>query len=314
MDSVAALLQKHVDAGALPGAVAVRFSEGSAATVTVGTQDMDSDTPMSAQTLFLWDSLTKPLTAALALTFVAEALITSLQEGPAPRTLDRESFLKAAAELPLAHQPGRGWTYNTGSTLLGLLLERIADQPLDELMAQRLTEPLRMQSTRWWVPPSRHAQFAGRYQTTGESGAPLKLIDPADGRHAAPPSFPDGAGGLIGTAEDWLAFGRMLLDGGESRGRRILPEWLVEAMMTDQLTAEQRRQAGFFFDEGEGWGFGGSVRADGSYGWAGGAGTTARVDPRRRRIAVAFTQVALSDPAGSALLRDVEGLLLAENG
>lgn len=84
--------------------------------------------------------------------------------------------------------------------------------------------------------------------------------------------------------------------------------------MTDQLTAEQRRQAGFFLDEGEGWGFGGSVRADGSYGWAGGAGTTARVDPRRRRIAVAFTQVALSDPAGSALLRDVEGLLLAENG
>ena len=59
MDSVAALLQKHVDAGALPGAVAVRFSEGSAATVTVGTQDMESDTPMSAQTLFLL-GLTRP--------------------------------------------------------------------------------------------------------------------------------------------------------------------------------------------------------------------------------------------------------------
>lgn len=113
---------------------------------------------------------------------------------------------------------------------------------------------------------------------------------------------------MIGTAGDWLAFGRMLLDGGRRRGRQVLPSPLVEAMLTDQLTAEQRRHAGFFLDDGEGWGYGGSVRADGSYGWAGGSGTSARVDPRRGRVDVLLTQVALDGPQGSPVLADFEEL------
>src|SRR5699024_10963395 len=180
MDEVARMLQQHVDAGALPGAVALRLHQGRTEAVVLGVQDLDTGTPMSRRTLFHWDSLSKPLTAALALTFVADgsldleepidrrlpelsaprvladpsgpladtvaadrpvtvrdlltlrgglgftsdfgspftgALVSTLQEGPSPRTLRREEFLRAAAELPLAHQPGEGWTYNTGSTL-----------------------------------------------------------------------------------------------------------------------------------------------------------------------------------------------------
>lgn len=372
MDLVAEMLQDQVDSGALPGAVAASGHHGRVEISAVGEQDLDSLTPMSSETLFFWDSLGKPLTAALALTFVAdgsidldspvdrwlpemssprvladpggpltetvpatrpvtvedlltlrgglgfttnfgspfaEALMTTLQEGPDLRTLDRDAFLAAAGELPLAHQPGAGWTYNTGSTLLGLLLERAGGQALDELMTERLLDPLGMRGTCWWVPPSDLPRLAGRYGSTDDPSAPLQLLDPPDGRHSEPPSFPDGAGGMIGTVKDWLAFARMLLDGGASDGRRVLPPRLVEAMMTDQLTAGQRRQAGFFLDDGEGWGYGGSVRSDGSYGWAGGAGTSARVNPRLERIDILLTQVALEGPQGSAIISDFERLV-----
>lgn len=375
MDDLTEMLQDSVDAGTLPGAVALLHRDGRTEAVVVGVQDLETGTPMSRRTLFHWDSLGKPLTAVLALTFVAEgsldldapierwlpelsaprvlkdpsgplshtvpadrlvtvhdllslrgglgfttdfdspftaALVAQLQEGPSPRTLDRDSFLQAAGQLPLAHQPGQGWTYNTGSTLLGMLLERLGDRPLDELMARRLLDPLGMTDTMWWVPDSELHRFASRYGATEDAHEKLALIDPADGEHARPPSFPDGAGGMIGTADDWLAFGQMLLGGGASRrsspSREILPAALVTSMMSDQLTAAQRRQAGFFLEGGEGWGFGGSVRADGSYGWSGGAGTTARVDPRRGSANVLFTQVALDSPGGSPAFTAFEEL------
>ena len=375
MDAVASMLQDRVDEGTLPGAVAVHYAQERTETIAVGVQDLESKAPMSSESLFFWDSLGKPLTAALALTFVAdgtidldspidrwlpefssssvlidssgpladtvpadrpvtvedlltlrgglgfttdfespftEALVTTLQEGPGLRTLDRGSFLTAAGQMPLAHQPGQGWTYNTGSTVLGLLLERVAEQPLDVLMADRITDPLGMRDARWWVPRPDLARFAGRYRPTGDPRSPLELTDPAGGQHSQPPSFPDGAGGMIGTADDWLSFGRMLLGGGESNGRQIIPTPLVQSMMTNQLTADQRRHAGFFLAEGEGWGYGGSVREDGTYGWTGGAGTTARVDPRHDRVSILLTQVALDGPQGSPVLDAFEDLVAAE--
>ncbi|MGP5267610.1 serine hydrolase domain-containing protein [Brachybacterium alimentarium] len=375
MEQVRRMLQEQVDARSLPGAVVLRCRHGRSEIAAVGVQDLESRIPMSSQTLFHWDSLGKPLTAALALSFVAdgsleldspiehwlpelsgqrvliepggplsetasanrpvtvrdlltlrgglgfttdfespftEALMTELQEGPAPRSLGRESFLTSAARLPLAHQPGDGWTYNTGSTLLGLLLERVGDQTLDVLMAERLLKPLEMQDARWWVPTSELPRFASRYGRTDDAHAPLQLIDPPDGQYARPPSFPDGAGGLIGTADDWLAFGQMLLDGGRSRGHRVLPEHLVALLLTDHLTASQRRQAGFFLGDGEGWGYGGSVRSDGSYGWTGGAGTSARVHPDRGEVSILMTQVALDGPQGSPVITEFEEIVNRE--
>lgn len=375
MEQVRRMLQEQVNAGILPGAVALRSRRGHPDTVAVGVQDLESRFPMSSQTLFHWDSLGKPLTAALALTFVAEgsldldspverwlpelsgqrvlidpggqltetvplqrpvtvedlltlrgglgfttdfespftaALMTELQEGPGPRSLDRESFLKSAGRLPLAHQPGDGWTYNAGSTLMGLLLERVGDQALDALMAERILEPLEMRDARWWVPPSEVPRFASRYGHTDDTHAPLQLIDSPDGQYARPPSFPDGAGGLIGTAEDWFTFGQMLLDGGRSHGHQVLPGHLVTRLLTDHLTASQRRQAGFFLADGEGWGYGGSVRCDGSYGWTGGAGTSARVHPNRGEVSILLTQVALDGPQGSPFIAEFEDLVNRE--
>lgn len=232
----------------------------------------------------------------------SKTLFGDLQEGR-PRSLSRGEYLAAAAGIPLAHQPGEGWTYNTGSTLLGLLLERVADRPLDDVVGDRLLTPLGMTDTTWWVDETRRPRFAARY-VEGDSG--VELADPPDGLYSTPPSFPDAAGALIGPVGDWVLFARMLLGGGRVGDTRILPENLVSEMMTDHLTGSQRAMSGFFLEDGEGWGYGGSVRTDGSYGWAGAAGTYARVNPRSGEAVVLMTQLALHGPQGSALLTEVE--------
>lgn len=381
LDAVAAVLRDRVQDGRLPGAVAAHC-RGTATdatdTVAVGVQDLDSGTPMAENSLFFWDSLSKPVTAAVALTLVADGtvaldapltrwlpelgtpdvlldpsgplddpanltacarpvtvedlltlrgglgftpdfdspfcrrLFADLQEESLGRSVSRADYLAAAAGLSLAHQPGEGWTYNSGSTILGLLCERAADLPLDEITRQRILSPLGMDDTTWWVTPDRLPRFTARY-ADGEEG--LYLVDPPDGVYSARPSFPDAAGALVGPVGDWVTFARMLLGGGELDGTRVLPSELVTAMMTDHLTDDQRASAGFFLDGGvggagsEGWGYGGSVRGDGTYGWAGGAGTWARVNPRTGEAFVLFTQLALHGPQGGELFAEAERIL-----
>ncbi|WP_145941213.1 serine hydrolase domain-containing protein [Corynebacterium glyciniphilum] len=376
INALAALLRERVTAGCLPGAVVAHLrADGDTDTVAVGVQDLESGTPMSEESLFFWDSLGKPVVAALGLTFIAEGtvdldspvarwlpeladprvlrdptgpvedtvpadrpvtvedlltlrgglgfipdfeapysvrLVDDLQEGR-HRALTRQEYLTAAAGLPLAHHPGDGWTYNTGSTLLGLLLERVADRPLEELMQERLLGPLGMVDMTWWVDTAdtdRRARFTARYAEQDGQDTPV-LVDGVDGIHAEPPSFPDGAGALIGPVGDWVTFARMLLGGGASDGVRVLPEPLVAAMMTDQLSPAQREMSGFFLTDGEGWGYGGSVRPDGTYGWAGAAGTWARVNPRTDEAVVVFTQLALHGPDGGGLFDEIEQIVSA---
>jgi CubicO group peptidase (beta-lactamase class C family) len=134
------------------------------------------------------------------------------------------------------------------------------------------------------------------------------VYDDIDGQWSRPPAFPSGAGGLVSTADDCLAFGRMVLDRGRYGGWRVLSRPSVELMTTDQLTAEQKAAAGF---DHLGYGFGGSVvtsRRDltsiGTYGWDGGMGTSWYVDPREELVLVLMTQRAWDSPSSPAHFRD----------
>src|SRR5436305_2374838 len=92
-----------------------------------------------------------------------------------------------------------------------------------------------------------------------------------------PPPFPSGAGGLVSTIDDYLAFGQMMLSQGKHGGERILSRLSVELMTTDHITPEQKAASAFVpgFWDSRGWGFGVSVitRRDdlaavpGRYGW-----------------------------------------------
>ncbi|MET7873797.1 serine hydrolase domain-containing protein [Streptomyces cyaneofuscatus] len=241
-------------------------------------------------------------------------LFAELKQGPPqPQAVPGpDAWMVALSRIPLLHQPGDGWLYNTCSDILGVLISRVADRPLPAYLAERIFEPLGMTDTGFAVAPGALDRFTGYYRA-GEGGASgLELVDAPDGQWSSPPAFPSGAGGLVSTVDDWYAFGRMLLaEGLADDGRRVLAGESVRQMVTDQLTPDQRAASGLF-TEGQGWGFGGSVDVEitapwnvlGRYGWIGGTGTTAHVIPATGTVAVLLTQVELAGPVAPQVMRD----------
>jgi CubicO group peptidase (beta-lactamase class C family) len=210
--------------------------------------------------------------------------------------------VRTLAGIPLLHQPGEAWLYNTCSDVLGVLIARASGQSLPDFLAERVFEPLGMKDTGFHVPAASLARLTTAYRPDGDT---LVVADPPGGVIARPPVFPSGAGGLVSTAADWLTFGRMLLADGEP----LLSRESVRLMTTDQLTARQRADGALFL-EGQGWGFGGSVdvqvlqpwNVPGRYGWVGGTGTSAHVVPSTGTVAVLLTQREMTGPASTPML------------
>ena len=238
-------------------------------------------------------------------------LFSELKQGPPQPQLVAPpgEWMAALAGIPLLHQPGEAWLYNTCSDILGVLIARVCGRSLPEFLAERLFEPLGMADTGFEVPAGKLGRFTSYYRADPAGG--LELVDAPGGQWSSPPAFPSGAGGLVSTVDDWYSFARMLLAGGSSGGRQLLPAASVRQMTTDQLTASQR-DAGRLFLEGQGWGFGGSVDVEaidpwnvpGRYGWIGGTGTTAHITPSTGTVAIALTQLETAGPAPSALMQD----------
>ena len=226
---------------------------------------------------------------------------------PAP-----DEWIRRLGTLPLMHQPGEKWMYNTGSDVLGVLIARASGQPLETFFRERIFEPLGMKDTGFSVPAAKLDRLATGYWTDFATGA-LGISDAAvGGQWSRPPAFPSGAAGLVSTIDDYLAFGQMMLNmgkyGGDRslRSDRILSRPSVETMTNDQLTPEQKAVSGLvpgYFDS-HGWGFGVSVvtRRDdmagavGTYGWDGGLGTSWRSDPREDMVTILMTQAAWTSP------------------
>jgi CubicO group peptidase (beta-lactamase class C family) len=213
-----------------------------------------------------------------------------------------DEWLRRFATLPLLHQPGARWMYNTGSLLQGVLVRRAAKQDFDAFVRERILRPLDMRDTDFHVPESKLPRFAGCANFTDpQSGQKTRMDrDGAESAYASPPVFPSGAAGLVSTVDDFHVFARMLLNGGVHRGQRLVSEKLVREMTRDQLTPAQKAASSFFpkFFETNSWGYGVSVTtaADaisaqpGRYGWMGGFGTEWFNDPQRDLVVLAMTQ------------------------
>ncbi len=227
---------------------------------------------------------------------------------PSPSTLPApDEWMHRLGQLPLMHQPGEKWMYNTGSDVLGVLLARASGQPLETFLRERIFEPLGMKDTGFSVPAASLDRLATSYWTDPETGA-LEIYDKAEGgQWSRPPAFPSGAGGLVSTIDDYLAFGQMMLNQGKHESSRILSRLSVETMTTDQLTPEQKAVSGLvpgYFDS-HGWGFGVSVvtRRDdiaavpGRFGWDGGLGTSWYSDKREDMVTILMTQRAWTSPS-----------------
>jgi CubicO group peptidase (beta-lactamase class C family) len=238
-------------------------------------------------------------------------LFSELEQGPPQpqQVAPPDEWMATLSRIPLLHQPGEAWLYNTCSDILGVLLARVSGCPLPELLAERLFEPLGMVDTAFAVPAAKLDRFTSYYRPDPAGG--LELVDSPDGQWSSEPAFPSGAGGLVSTLDDWLAFARMLLAGGSAGGREVLSPTSVSQMMTDRLTQAQR-DAGRLFLEGQGWGFGGSVdvaavdpwNVPGRYGWVGGTGTAAHVTPSTGTVTILLSQLEMSGPTPPPLMRD----------
>ena len=207
---------------------------------------------------------------------------------------DPDTWIAALGSLPLMAQPGERWLYNTGASVLGVLLARAAGQSFADVLRTRIFDPLGMSQTAFW------ASEPGRLATVYRPGpAGLEIWDPPDGKYARPPAFQDGAAGLVSTAGDMLAFARMFLRGGKP----VLSADSVQAMTTDQLTSAQKAHGGLGpdFFTGQSWGFCQAVQDSGAFGWAGGFGTSWHVDPHRDLVVIVLTQRMFEGPDDVAL-------------
>lgn len=222
-----------------------------------------------------------------------------LLTGPAGRDVphDLDGWMDRLGSLPLMYQPGERWQYNTSSLVLGVLIARAAGQPLEMFLRSRIFEPLGMKNTGFSLPVDDAGQLPTQYMTDPETGLVEADERTAPDVWARPPVFPSGAGGLLSTADDYLAFARLLLNRGLHGRERLLSEQSVGTMTANHLTPEQISGGGLLLS-GSGWGFGMAVTvvADevspvpGRYGWSGGYGTTWFNDPNRQLAAIALTQ------------------------
>jgi CubicO group peptidase (beta-lactamase class C family) len=212
---------------------------------------------------------------------------------------DADTWISNLGKLPLMAQPGERWMYNTGASVLGVLVARAARQPFPDVVQSRIFEPLEMLDTAFWTTKSE--RLATAYRPTPEG---LVAFDEPGGTWRKPPAFCDGASGLVSTVDDLLAFARMLMGGGTP----LLPVELVREMTTDQLTPAQKAYGGlgedFFADQS--WGFCQAVLQSGAYGWNGGLGSSWLVDPHHDLVVIVLTQRMFESASLPQVHRDIQ--------
>jgi CubicO group peptidase (beta-lactamase class C family) len=222
-----------------------------------------------------------------------------------PPPFRSDEWIARFATLPLLHQPGADWRYNTGAQVLGILLERASGQPLELFLRERLFEPLGMTDTSFSVPVEKVDRFTTAYMPEAENGT-LGLLDPPTGGWwNDPPAMANGAGMLVSTLDDFWAFVSMLVAGGSHEGAQLLSPQSVAAMTVDHLTADQRASGSLFLGgQGGGWGYGmaapgplaGEPPVPWGYGWNGGTGTVWTSDPVRGLTGILLTTRAMTSP------------------
>jgi CubicO group peptidase (beta-lactamase class C family) len=234
---------------------------------------------------------------------VASAL---LQQQAPEDAEDLADYARRVACAPLADEPGTRFRYDgVNSEVLARVIEVASGTPLDVFLQSRIFAPLGMRDTGFQVPASQRGRIMAL--TTRNAEGHRVLADTPSAREPGIPlrAYRSGAGGLYSTAADYLRFARMLANGGELDGIRLLQPSTVDQMMQDQLVRFDPPVA--YPEAGEGFGLGGYVVTDtakttrpgsqGQFGWSGAASTWFTIDRSRRLVIVLMSQHLPTDGA-----------------
>ncbi|HEU4720061.1 MAG TPA: serine hydrolase domain-containing protein [Gemmatimonadaceae bacterium] len=198
--------------------------------------------------------------------------------------------MERLATLPFVAQPGEAYVYGYNTDILGCVVERASGVPLDEFIRTRITGPLGMSDTYFFVPSAKAARLVTLYMndSTGRvARAPEGSL--GQGHYVDGPrrNFSGGAG-IVSTARDYARFLQMMLNRGELDGVRILSPRMVDLMTTNQsgtLYSQNGMGFGLGFETVERLG-GKGVYSVGSFGWGGAYGSSYMVDPVERLVLV----------------------------
>jgi CubicO group peptidase (beta-lactamase class C family) len=214
-----------------------------------------------------------------------------------PRTADTTlaDYIPRLGAVPLDFQPGSAWRYSPGAGIdtLGRIVEIASGQSFDQFLKVRIFEPLGMRDTTFSLGDDQLSRLVTLYRAT-----PNGLEKSPQQAGFSSRKYFSGAGGLMSTAEDYLRFEQMLLNGGQLSGNRLLSPRTVSLMATNHvgdlfsgLTTGQ---------QGMGFGFTVSVvldaakaqtrRSNGAFGWGGAFGTISWTDPKEQMCAVLMLQ------------------------
>jgi len=202
------------------------------------------------------------------------------------------------AALPMDAQPGERFVYGYNTDILGVVVERASGMPLDQFLRMRITSPLGMNDTHFYLPPAQRGRLVtvySRRDSTGITRAPDGAGMEAQGNYVDGPrqSFSGGAG-ILSTAADYARFLEMLRRGGELDGVRILSRKSVELMLADHAGTQYDTPGmgfGLGFSLVEDLGARGSVGSVGEFAWGGAYHSTYWVDPEERLVVVYMTNI-----------------------
>jgi CubicO group peptidase (beta-lactamase class C family) len=261
--------------------------------VKVGVEKAALKRPMTVQDLLRH---TSGLTYGIFGNSAVDQLYRAAPVFTAPSLAD---MVKTVAGLPLAHQPGEAWEYSVSADVLGRIVEVASGKSFDAFIAERITGPLKMPDTSFFISTAQAARFA-------KPDVPNPLLN---GDPTVKPAILSGGGGLLSTAGDYARFCQMMLNGGELDGVRLLSPTTVALMTSDQLPATTERHTpvamglnafGPTPEMGTSFGLGFAVRVDpgrnpvpgsvGDFSWSGVTGTFFWVDPKEKLVAVMMVQ------------------------
>lgn len=229
-----------------------------------------------------------------------EALGGGIDSGVHP-----DEWIARLAALPLIDQPGTGFHYGHSTDLLGLLIARMEDAPLGDVLKRRIFDPLGMKDTGFTVPLEKHGRRAGAYGFDDAGRLCKRLTGPGDSFLSERPegmTYVSGGQGLWSTVDDYLTFARMFVNAGTVNDVRLLKPETFKRMVTNCLSEDQLVKARSMLNAGHGFGLGVAVVIDpqkagpqpcgggmGAVGWPGAFGGWWRADPGDNSVLIFLT-------------------------